>query len=127
MWPCSSRGGCQCLVLILPLETMRTFLVWTGTWDHIDVQGLCRTDPTSHWLQHPGEQAPPLTESSTQESSPAPLLDSTVEMALVEEEWVSQPKGRQSGHGDETLSTLPLAICSSQESWPLRLSSGPEN
>lgn len=97
VWVCGRAAagvGVNNLWLILPLESIRTFLVWTGTWDHIVVQGLCRTDPTSHWLQHSGEPASPLTDSSTQESSPAPLLDSTVELALVEGEWVSQPKGR---------------------------------
>lgn len=83
-----------CLWFILPQETIRTTLVWAGAWGHIDVQGLCRTDPTSHWLQHSGEPASPITDSGTQESSPAPLLDSKVELALVEGEWVSQPKGR---------------------------------
>ena len=28
------------------------FLVWATTWDHIDIQGLCRDGPTGHWLQH---------------------------------------------------------------------------
>ena len=28
-----------------------------ATWNHVDVQELCRAGPTSHWLPNSGEQA----------------------------------------------------------------------
>jgi hypothetical protein len=63
LWPCSTRGLCQDLWLILPLKAMQISLVWAATWDHIDIQGLCKVGPwragsTSHWLQHLGKQTP---------------------------------------------------------------------
>lgn len=57
VWVCGhamAGGGPR---LLLPLGTMGTSLVWATTWNHIVVQGLCRTGPCSPWLQHLGEWA----------------------------------------------------------------------
>lgn len=53
------------------------------SWEHMDVQGPCRTGSVPHWLWRFGQLGPPLTCCAPQESSPAPCLDSTVELALV--------------------------------------------
>lgn len=43
--------------------------------DNVDVQGLCRAGPISHWLQHSGKLAGcALTGYSTWESGPGTLL-----------------------------------------------------
>lgn len=63
-------------------------LVWEAAWDHIDVQGLCRTVPTPHWLWHLGELAPTLASGRV---GPAHHLGSTVELAMLAGTQVSQP------------------------------------
>ena len=99
---------------------------WSGAaaWDHIDVQGLCRTGPAlqaeglwrvspiSHWQQH---------------------LGSTVELALVVGAWVSWASGHDCGRADSTTSLLGGGVGAgviaslyspwnlrSQQSWPQR-------
>lgn len=59
------------------------FLVWAATWDHTDVQGLCRAGPAPHWLQHTGELAPCLIRGNTLEGRPYTFIVHTVELALV--------------------------------------------
>lgn len=44
-------------------------------WYHLDVQGLCRTGPTLHWLCHSGELASHLTCDSTRKADLSPHLD----------------------------------------------------
>lgn len=67
---------------VAPLEGMELSLVW----EHIDVQGLCRTGPADH------ETRPHLTlVSALGRTGPAPYLGSTVGPALEAWEWVSQP------------------------------------
>lgn len=61
---------------------MGTFLVWAAAWDHVAVQGLCRTGRALHGLPHSGELAPSLSSGSTQESSPPPGQHG-IELALV--------------------------------------------
>ena len=39
---------------------MATSLVWAAAGDHVDVQGLHRAGPASHWLQHSKELPIPL-------------------------------------------------------------------
>ena len=62
-------------------------LIYTGTGNHVAVQGLCITGLDPHWRRCSIELAPPLTISSTQEST---CLGSTVELALVEGMWVRE-------------------------------------
>lgn len=49
----------------LSLEHMGMSLVGAASWDHMDVQGLCVTGPTTHWMWHFVELAPFLTSSYT--------------------------------------------------------------
>lgn len=104
-WPCSSRGLGECLCPMLPPEAMRISLIWASTWSHVNVPGLCelsRAGPTPHlqpgacakdresWLWEPESRKDGLwhlTGHGTQESGPAPHLDSTVEVALMVWSW----------------------------------------
>lgn len=63
LWLCSCRDQCGCPWLVLPLENLGTSLVGAATGDYMDVQELCRTDSTPHWLWHSGELAPSITDS----------------------------------------------------------------
>jgi hypothetical protein len=65
----SGRGHYWWPWLMLPVENMGMSLVGAATGDHMDVQGLCRTIPTPHWLWHSRELVPSLTRDSTQESA----------------------------------------------------------
>lgn len=47
--------------------------------DHVDVQGLCTTAPTPHWMWHFGDLAPFLTCGSTRSGKPALLLTQAAE------------------------------------------------
>lgn len=63
------QGLCQYLWFRLPLKTIQMPLVWAATWDHIDVQELCRTGPATQWVWLLAELTTPLTHS-TWESRP---------------------------------------------------------
>jgi hypothetical protein len=63
---------------------MQTTLVWAVSWHHFDVQGLCRTGPTLHWLQYLREK---IISCSV----------NTVELSLVVWMLVSQPQGHEMG------------------------------
>lgn len=52
--------------LILWPKTLRVSL----SWDDIDIQELCGTDPTSQRLQQWGELVPPFAGGGIQKSSP---------------------------------------------------------
>lgn len=62
---------------------METVRVWTATWDHLDVQGLCRTAPplTGCGVLESWTHLSP-TGYSTLEVGPAPHLDNTAELVV---------------------------------------------
>lgn len=68
---------------MLPSKAIWMSLVWTTTWDHVDIHRLHRIGPASHWLQ-PRESCPcPLTGAVLRRSGPTPHPGSTVGLALV--------------------------------------------
>lgn len=84
VWVCGHAVAGVGPWLVVSVETMGKSLVWAVAWNHMNVQGLCRTGPGPPWLhtiQHLGEQAP------------VPCLSSTVELALVVR-WVGVGVGR---------------------------------
>lgn len=95
-------------------------LIWAGTRDHIDVEGLCRASPTSpHW-QHLKEQGLYLTWSGG--AGPG---------GYGAGEWMRQPHSK--GMSEKELNPPLLwggldrgwpyftpCTCGSQESWPWR-------
>lgn len=63
------QGAASTFVAHITTKDYGDALVWAVTWDHIDIQGLCRAGSTPHWLWHAGELAPPLTGCNTLECS----------------------------------------------------------
>jgi hypothetical protein len=64
------QGAVSISVAHITTKDHANALVWPVSWDHIDVQGLCRAGSTPQWLWHVGELALPLTGCSTLESQP---------------------------------------------------------
>jgi hypothetical protein len=95
--PYSCRGQCLCL-WHTTIETRGTSLIWAATWDHVDIQGLCRTNLAPHGLLCFGEVALPLTSGRALESRPC----------LAKAAQVLDPWG---GVVWSVLSLQPLATC----------------
>lgn len=70
--------------------------------DHLDIQGLCRTDPIPPWMQCSGELAPSITteQAALRREGPVPHLGSTVELFLAARLQVSPPQVHERGTAD---------------------------
>jgi hypothetical protein len=61
------------MLIYMPYFTMRNYetsLVWAAARGHTDVNQMCRTGPTPHWLQSSEKSGPTIYQCCTPESGP---------------------------------------------------------
>jgi hypothetical protein len=119
---------------LLPPKARWTSVIWSITWGHVGVWGLCRTGLASH-LGIVGELASkaweeescscPSPAAALGRVGPAPCPGSTTELTLVVGVQVSQPRGHE--HGRTSLPTCMLYGWGKDVLSPPPLPSGPHH